>query len=627
MRSAYAQIPPVPRLLWHLLGPAIGTAVITAAGIALESSDGLPAPVVSPPVLELTSVIEILAIVAATVWPLILAWQRPVGAAVLQAVAAVVLVLVSSIASGGLAGPAVALALAVGFRTAHRARAQALATWPRTPQPSLDDAARRAIDHGTKPARRPAIFARVLGAGFIILGLVWTGVDMARVHAFRSDPATVTTTGTVLELFDDDLYATLDVDGTPLTVEILGAPPGIGAELPVRANIARDRAELLGTPFDPAGALFWCGIGAALLVALRLRARDGHALATAARGPGAACTLVHNDDATWVEAPDGRVIAEVENLTLLTDPATPDDIDLESDPVIAAMIAEAEDLQARHESLSERARELSNDELTELWKAEARLGEIENDLANALDPRLAALVADGARTAVVLHSVPVMSEVVLRAPDALLLGTLRAPSRSLTAASVVNGRDDHSGDRNGRSLGPLATAARWFADHDALPMLAVHAAAAVLMWWLLDEPGNGWWETLRPAVFPLLLVHVTWLVQPAAGVRRTHLVFRELLRVQPVPWREITEITAHDGTVIVRTRSGGEDDAFVLGADPSLPIPSIAGCRTAEETAARLQAAWAAGRVLAPPAPRWLPSMPLLLACAWVALLGASVLA
>ena len=632
MRSTYRPVPPVPRRAWHLAGPALGAAVVTAAGVALETTDVLPAPVVAPPVLAASSVVEILAIAAATLAPLLLAWRRPVGATVLQAVAAVVLVVVASIEPWGLAGPAVALAVAVGLRTAQRARAHAFATWPRTASAPLDDAARRAVDHGARPAPFVTVAARVLAVALVALGLVWTGVDAARTHAFRTDPATLTTTGTVLELLDDDLYARLDVDGTPVTVEILTAPPAIGAELPVRVSATLDRAELLGTPFDPAGALFWAALGLAVLVALHHRAADGPALAAAARGAGSPVTLVRDDDGLRVLDPDGHDVGRLDTLTLLLDP----DADApEGSPATSDARAEAEQIHARLATLSEReADELDDDELLEVYRAGARLDELDD----ALDPALEAVLAAGARSDATIHVVPTTGEAVLRVGSTLLRSVVGSPLRpaaapgassasSASSASGVDGTVPEAPGRGGAGpTGPLAAAARWAGDLDGLPMLAVHAVLMGLAWWVLDGTDSPWWDAARLAVVPAYVVHVTWLVRPTAAVGRVHLHVRERLRVQRVPWRDVTGITAQDDTVIVRTRTDGTSDAIVLGADPRSALVPLARCRDAAGTAERLRRAWAAGKLLAPTGPRWVPSLPLLLGCAWAALLVASAL-
>lgn len=623
MHSAYAQVPPVPGRRWHLLGPAIGAALVTTAGVLHETSSALPPPVLAPPVLPVLSVVEILAIAAAFA-PLFLAWLRPVAAAVLQAVAAVVLVLVGSIAPWGVAGPVVALALAVGLHTASTARARVLDAWPRTPVPPLDESARRAVDHGTRPSDLARAGIRGLAVVLIGVGLVWTGLDMARVHGFRTDPRTVTTTGTVLELVEDDLYADLDVDGTRFRVEVLTAPPSVGDVLPVRANADRERAELLGTPFDPAGALVWSALGFAVLVSLRHRVHDGHALAVAARGTATPGTLVRTEDDLVLVAPDGRGLGRFDALTMLVDPEEPelpDDVPL--DPEAAA---ETEQLLARLNTLRERpVSELDNSELLEVYRAESRLEE----LGETHDPRFRAIVAAGSRTDVRLHVVPATGDTIVRAAGVLLRGTLLAPARSRATGPGVGGlptAPDVPDHGSLHATGPLAAASRWIGDRDALPMLAVHAAAAAAVWWLLDEPGNGWWDALRAAVIPAALLHVTWLVQPVAGLRRSHLLVREPVRVQRIPWHEVTEIASHDETVIVRLLIDGTSDAFVLGAEPGSAFVPLAGSRDAEGAATLLRDAWHAGRGLTMPGWRWVPSTLLLLGCAWGVVLVASAL-
>lgn len=633
MHSAYAPVPPVPRRRWHLLGPAIGAAFITTAGVIHETSRLLPPPVSAPATLPLLSVVETVAIGGAF-GSLLIAWRRPVTATVLQAVAAVVLVAVGSIAPWGVAGPTVAALVAVGLHTAAAARARTLSAWPRVPSLPLDDAARRAVDHGVLTPRVRGLVARGLAVVVILVGVVWTAVDMARVHAFRTDPGTVTTTGRVLELLDDDLYATLDVDGTQVKVEILTAPPTVGDELPVRANLALDRAELLGTPFDPAGALVWSTLGVALLVALRHHAKDAHALATAARAAGTSLTLVSADDVLTLVDPSGCAVGRFDSVWVLDDPsAASTSGDAPLNPEAAA---ETEQILARLETLRERAAdELDDDEILEVHRAESRLVE----LSAALDPRLEALLVDGARTDVVVHVVPATGDTIVRAPNVVLRSVVLSPPRHPVAGD--GGRDPVSGrgagadasavdptggmpGAAGRLTGALAVLSRWLGDRDGLPMLALHAVVAPLAWWLLDEPGNGWWESLRAAIVPAYLLHLTWLVQPVASVRRAHLVVRERVLVQRLPWRAVTEITALDDTVIVRTLHDGTSDALVLGADPRSVLVPLAGCRDAESTAARLRAAWVAGRELTPPAWRWWPSLPMLLACAWAGLLIAS---
>lgn len=634
MHSAYAPVPPVPRRRWHLLGPTIGAAFITTAGILQEASQSLPPPVSAPVTLPLLSVVEIVAI-GGVFTSLVIAWRRPVTATILQAVAAVVLVAVGSIAPWGVAGPTVAALVAVGLHTAAAARARSLSAWPRVPSLPLDDAARRAVDHGVFTPRVRGLVARGLAVVVILVGVVWTAVDMARVHAFRTDPGTVTTTGRVLELLDDDLYATLDVDGTQVKVEILTAPPTVGDELPVRANLALDRAELLGTPFDPAGALVWSTLGVALLVALRHHAKDAHALATAARTAGTSLTLVSADDVLTLVGPSGCTVGRFDSVWVLDDPSaasTSDDA-----PLNPEAAAETEQILARLEMLRERAAdELDDDEILEVHRAESRLDE----LSEALDPRLEALLVDGARTDVVVHVVPMTGDTIVRAPGVLLRGVVLSPPRRPIAGDgdrFLGGGRGAGADESasaptgsgtgatGRLTGSLAVLSRWVGDRDGLPMLALHAVVAVLMWWLLDDPGNGWWESLRAAIIPAYLLHLTWLVQPVARVRRNHLVVRERVLVQRLPWCEVTEITAQDATVIVRTTSNGTSDALVLGADPRSALVPLAGCRDAEDTAARLRDAWVAGRELTPTPWRWRPSLAVLLACAWAGLLIASV--
>lgn len=627
MRAAYAPVPPVPDRRWHLLGPAVGAALVVTAGVLADESRALPAPVVAPPTMLLSSVVEILAI-GAIAASLLLTWRRPVHASVLQAVAAVILVTVASIEPWGVAGPAVALLLALGLHTAQKARTQALGTWPRTSTARLDAAERRAVDDSTRTPTSVSVVVRVLGAALIVVGLAWTGVDVARVHAFRTDPATVTTEGTVLDLLEDDLYATLDVDSTHVVVEILTAPPAIGDVLPVRFNSARNRAELLGTPFDPVGALFWTALGITVLVAMRHRSRDMHALAGAARGLGTPLTLNRDGEELLLVSPAGTPVARLDALTLLRDPDRPvEDSDAHVNPEAAA---EADALIARLETLSERpAAELDDHELLELFRAETRLEE----LSEALDPALEQIIDDGARTAVVATVVPSTGDVVLHGEGVLLRSTVLAPHgrtrRTKDSAGVKHPWTPAPASQPepaARTAGLLIALSRWIGDRDALPMLAVHAAVAGAVWWMLDEPDNGWWAALRIAVVPAYLLHLTWRVQPSIAVRRTHLLTRERLRVTRTPWSEVTGINVHDGTAIVRTLTDGTSDAIVIPADPGLAVVPVAGCRTPGDIAARLRDAWVTGRTVPAGGARTTPSLSLLLGCAWAVLLVATVL-
>lgn len=642
MHSAYAPVPPVPGRPWHLLGPAIGATVITIAGLALETSTVLPAPVVDPPTVRYLSVVEILAIGAAFT-ALVLAWRRPVAAVVLQSVGAVVLVLVGSIAVWGLAGPAVALALAVGLHTARTARAQVLAAWPVGPSGPLDDAARRKVDHATRPGRRTTVALHVLAVGLVVLGLVWTGLDVARTHAFRSDPMTVTTTGTVVELDDDEIYATLDVDGARLVVEILTAPPAVGAELPVRANLAQGRAELLGTPFDPVGALVWSTFGVALLAALRHRARDVAALAAAAHGDASELMVLLTADVVTLVAPDGTVVAELDSPTLLDDPAVPasERTVVEHTAGTSETVAELERLTARAETLQARIDELDDDEIVELWTTDRRLAELEADLEGAVDPGIAAVLVEGALTTASAYVVPATGEAVLRTGDTLFRGTLHARRRRTPDGHSIDGvvrtlvdlvrprravaRAD-ARDRARATPTLLDRVTRWLGDRDGRPMLVLHVALAALLWWLLADPTTSLWDTVRAVVFPFLLVQATWIVQPVVAVTRAHLLARGPLLVHRIPWSEITAISARDGAVVVRTLADGDSDAIVVPADPATAGVALARCRTAQDTAARLVTAWSAGRLHVASGARVVPSAPLLLACAWIAFGVASVL-
>lgn len=617
----------------------VGVGVAVAAG-GLANSVTAPLAGSAPPVLAVTSVL-LAALIGAQVGAVLLVRAAPVAAAWLAVAAGAaqltydmpgwVLVAVGLGAVG-------ALALQLHASVARRA----LESWPRSvttgPPPEVT---------ALLPAagRRDAVALTIAlgGAALVVLGALWTAHDVRAVTEFRA--AALADVGRVVHVDEEGFAVTVEVAGTSVVAPVTRGAPEVGSSVAVRWSPQTSRAELLGDAFDPAGALIWSGIGLCALVVAWRRSRRLQRLAQAgraatleslvltARTRGDGITLVDTDG-----TPRGTLRYEQFYLSQPGPGVGADDRPSALDELVRddRDVAELTDAEVilRNRAVADAVREVVGDDT-------------DDDpfvLLDLLPPLAPAHL-------VVLDDAPVDRPVLAHVGDVWFAATLTglrptddgaappaepAPRRSeptVPSSSPEAPPGDHAGgaphdpDQGSPATGLLpARVHQLLGRSDALLLLPLHAAGALLAWWVLSDPTTSVIDVVRTAITVSFVLSFTARPRALVRVRPRYLELRGWLWDAWVPWRQIEHVGHVEDALVLRRSRRGSQDALVLER-PAGATWAFASFVDDDATARRLVTeAWAAGRHGPGPLLPGRPSLGLLLTAGWVALFVAALL-